>query len=113
MPKACEWSKRMDNKIISGDDFRIVKNNQSVFVYSVVDCTPFGNKLILITDNGALGMGSGNDAFYLDMDDEAWHYIGFAKSIQFDEDRSKLKLSSPTDESYEHFEERIIDLSDL
>ena len=84
-----------------------------VFVYSVMDCTPFGNKLIFITDNGALGMGNGNDAFYLDMDDETWHYIGFAKSIQFNEDRSTLKLSSPTDESYEYFEERIIDLNDL
>lgn len=85
----------------------------NVVVYSIEDCVPFGDKLVFITNNGALGEGNANDAFYLNMDEETWHYICFGKHIQFNEDRTGLQVSSPTDEGYEDFEEQEIDLSDL
>lgn len=50
-------------------------------------------------------MYAGCDAFYFDMDNEKWQHIAFARDIEFNEDKTVLKTSSPTSEDYESFEE--------
>ena len=64
-----------------------------IFIYSIEDYTVYGNKLVFITDNGATGSFAGYDAFYLDMDDETWHYIAFARVIQFIKNKTALETS--------------------
>lgn len=76
-----------------------------VLIYSIEDYTVYGNKLFFITYNGGNGMGSACDAFYFDMDNEKWQHIAFARDIEFNEDKTVLKTSSPTSEDYESFEE--------
>lgn len=82
-------------------------------ISGISDYTVFGNKLVFISNNGAAGMGNADFAFYFDMDDETWHEVYFAKTIAFNEDKTALLTSSPVDESFEHFEELTIRLSDL
>ena len=84
-----------------------------VLIYSIEDYTVYGNKLFFITYNGGNGMGSACDAFYFDMDNEKWQHIAFAKDIEFNEDKTVLKPSSPTSEDYESFEEHEYDLSEF
>lgn len=87
--------------------------SEDIVVSSIEDYTIEGNKIVFITNNGATGMSNGYDAFYFDMDNENWTYIGFAKYIQFNNDKSVLQAANPTDESMENFEKQEIKLSDI
>lgn len=84
-----------------------------ITIGGIEDYTAYGNKLVFISNNGSTGRYNACDAFYLNLDDLSWNYIAFALNIQFNDDKTALKTSSPTDETFEDFEEKVIALDDL
>lgn len=58
-------------------------------------------------------MTNADTALAYDMDSESWTYITTAKSIRFDDSKTSLLTSSPTDATMEHFDESEIKLCDL
>lgn len=82
-------------------------------VSSISDYAVAGSKIVFITNNGAAGMTNADTALAYDMDSESWTYITTAKSIRFDDSKTSLLTSSPTDATMEHFDESEIKLCDL
>lgn len=94
------YIEKKENKIYQKDNYsgelyfiNLEQAFDDVFIYSIIDHATSGNKLVFITDNGATGSFAGYDAFYLDMDDETWHYIAFARIIQFIKNKTALETS--------------------
>lgn len=84
----------LQKNIRTGEKYTIDLNGISddIFVGGIDDYEVKNNKIFFITHNNSTGMMSGCDAFYFDMDEETWSYIAFGSNIEFNANRSKLKV---------------------